>query len=355
MLGIVVFHESSSLFPSWLANLLMQPWNVAVFFVVAGYFMKWEQMVHPLTFVKHKLRTLYVPATVIYLLAVLLHNVFVYIGWYPLGEIHAGNGLPFSLYGWKEMTMGCMKALLCAGSGELVMGAMWFLYTLIYAMVGLSVIAWLISRLVRDAARQQWLIFTVLLVGAIASCVATQKLGLTLNRVNIAVTAMFLINLGRLWRQKVALDSRQPWMAAVCLLVFTQCFVLKHVGLGMAMNSFQDVGWLVLGTLAIIYCYTFIARSIEGSWFVWAVSLIGRESFYVMALHILGFFCCNSLLLALGIFDTESPKGMYTFVYGKDVLCFVLYTAFGIGVPLGIVTIKNSVQRVWARGMKRKK
>ena len=57
---------------------MMNPWNVAVFFIVAGYFLEWDKMVHPLPFIKGKLKTLYVPATVIYLNAIILHNLFLY-------------------------------------------------------------------------------------------------------------------------------------------------------------------------------------------------------------------------------------------------------------------------------------
>lgn len=120
MLSIVIFHQSTSLFPEWLANLMMNPWNVAVFFIVAGYYLKWEKMIDPVPFIKGKLKSLYIPATVIYLCAVLSHNLFVNIGWYPLGGLHPATSVPFIHYGLKEIVLGCGKVLLCAGSGELV-------------------------------------------------------------------------------------------------------------------------------------------------------------------------------------------------------------------------------------------
>lgn len=343
MLGIVIFHQSSSIFPEWVANLMMNPWNVAVFFIVAGYFLKWEKMVHPKVFIKGKLRTLYVPATVIYLCAVLLHNFFVHIGWYPFGELHPATGTPFELYDFKEMSIGCIKVLLCAGSGELVMGAMWFLYTLIYSMVGLSLLAWGISKLTEKERVQQWMMFTILLLGIVVSCIATQKFGFTINRVNIAFTAMFLINIGRMVKQKLHIEYDSPWMFLVCFILFVQCFVLQHVRLTMAKNDFQDTEWLVLGSLAVIYVYTYMVKRIENTIFVRCISRIGKDSFYVMALHILGFFCCNSLLVALGVFEVTSEKGLYTFVYGSNFLIFFLYTMFGIGVPFLVVFVKNKI------------
>ena len=349
MLTIVIFHQSQGIFPSWLANLMMNPWNVAIFFIVAGYFLKWEKLVCPVPFILGKLKSLYIPATVIYLCAVLLHNVFVHIGWYPLGEIHPGNGVPFALYGLKETLTGCVKVMLCAGSGELAMGAMWFLYTLVYAMVGLSLLAWVVKRIIKDENTQQWVFFLLLLAAASLSCVATQKLGLTVNRVNIAFTAMFLINIGRLLKQRVNLAFDNIWAVIACLLVFIHVFVLQRVGMAMANNSFQDLCWLLCGSVSLIYIYTYVAKRFSGNIIMKGVTIVGRESFYVMAMHIVGLFCCNSLLSALGIFNSESPKGMYTFTYGCNVGLFLLYTFCGIAFPLLVVYLKNRTQTMLSR------
>ena len=123
------------------------PWNVAVFFVIAGFFLKIDQLNNTKDFILKKIKTLYVPATIIYLLAVLMHNVFVSIGWYPIGDKHS-NGIPFDYYDIKDFLVGCTKVLCCGGSGEQVMGAMWFLYTLIYSFVGIALAWWLIGKVI---------------------------------------------------------------------------------------------------------------------------------------------------------------------------------------------------------------
>ena len=348
MVSVVIFHQTSSLFLPWIENLMMNPWNVAVFFIVAGYYLKWSKLIHPLSFIKGKLKTLYIPATIIYLCAVLLHNLFVYVGWYPLASCHPSTGAPYVFYDLRETVIRCVKVILCAGSGELVMGAMWFLYTLIYSMVGLTLLACIIHKACNNAQKEQWVFFFMLLFGAILSCIATQKYGFTINRVNVAFTAMFLINVGRLIKQNINIEYNNIWMFSVCALIFVQCFILQHQSLTMARNQYQDLGWLVLGSLCIIYIYTFIAKILEKSYFAKAISFIGRNSFYVMALHILGFFCCNSILITFGVFDSTSEMGMYTFAYGKNIVLLVLYTFMGLAVPLLIVAIKNKIQNFCA-------
>ena len=55
-------------------NVIMNYWPVAFFFVVAGFYIKEERLLKPVKFVGNKLKTIYLPGTVIYLIAVLLHN-----------------------------------------------------------------------------------------------------------------------------------------------------------------------------------------------------------------------------------------------------------------------------------------
>lgn len=56
MVSVVIFHQTSSLFLPQIENLMMNPWNVAVFFIVAGYYLKWSKLIHPFSFIKGKLK-----------------------------------------------------------------------------------------------------------------------------------------------------------------------------------------------------------------------------------------------------------------------------------------------------------
>lgn len=50
-------------------------WHVAVFFIVAGFFIKEEQLVQPKLWFKKKFSSLYLKILYFYIPAVLLHNV----------------------------------------------------------------------------------------------------------------------------------------------------------------------------------------------------------------------------------------------------------------------------------------
>ena len=50
-------------------------WHVAVFFLIGGFFLKKEKLCKPVSFIKGKVRSLYLLASYFYVPAVLLHNV----------------------------------------------------------------------------------------------------------------------------------------------------------------------------------------------------------------------------------------------------------------------------------------
>ena len=66
MLTIIIFHCSASFFHNTMSNIIGNPWNVPVFFIIGGFFLKMDSMEKPKDFVTGKLRRLYLPATIIY-------------------------------------------------------------------------------------------------------------------------------------------------------------------------------------------------------------------------------------------------------------------------------------------------
>lgn len=52
------------------------------FFVIGGFFIKEEKLVDSVSFIKRKIKTLYLPLRYFVIPAVILHNTFIDIGWY---------------------------------------------------------------------------------------------------------------------------------------------------------------------------------------------------------------------------------------------------------------------------------
>lgn len=345
MLTIIIFHCSSSCFSSSVSSLIGNPWNVPIFFIVGGFFLNPQKMEYPKSFLKGKIKRLYLPATIVYSISILFHNLFVYMDWYPLGGTHPSNGLPFTYYGIKEIGIGLIKVVCAGGSGELVMGAMWFLYTLLYAFVAMTIIYWMVCKVYREERMRHNLMFLILLIIAIGSCVMTQKLEITLSRISTAMTAMFLMWWGMILHKQIKLNLYGKWLFGFALIVFIHCVIMQRTDLTLAKNEYQDLVFLTIGCSAAIIIWKYLAQIIQKSLIGRFLALMGKESLYLMMLHIVGFFLCNSLLESLGVFSPGDKKGLYTYVMGDNWGLLTLYVFFGVTVPLGIMFIYRRLIR----------
>lgn len=345
MLIIITFHCSQGCFSGFIGEFLGRPWSVAVFFIVAGFFLKEDVLSLTMLFLKKKLYRLYVPATVIYACSVLLHNLFVSFGWYPIGYVHPTSGVPFNYYGLKDIVIGLAKVLAAGGSGELAMGAMWFIYTLLYAFVSLALLYWVMKRICKKETLF-YLMSVLLLMIAAVSCVLTQKYGIMINRFSTAFTAMWLIWWGMIINQKWRWQFDKWWGLWVAVLVFVHCVIMQRSEITLARNEYQDLVQLTIGSTAAIYLLGFIGKMIKDSFVGKFFALLGRESLYLMAFHIIGFFICNSLLVKLGVFKIGDEKGLYTYKFGNNPLILLAYVSFAIGTSFVILYLYRFAKHI---------
>lgn len=346
ILSVIVFHIYSDCFPLYIDQLFGRGWNVAVFFVIAGFFISENDLDYPINFCKKKFLRLYLPATIIYAISVLLHNVIVNIGWYPLGEIHPGNGIPFDLYGIGDISVRLLKVLLAGGSGELVMGAMWFLYSLLYAFVGIALLDWIIRFFTIKKELRFYLMTILLLMLAVVSCVLTQRYDFTISRFSISLTAMFLIWWGMILNQRICLHYDNIRIFIIALILFALCVILQQRAPVLALNQYKDLLYLVIGSSSLICIWGYSGHKIQQSFVGRFFSLLGRESLYLMAFHIFGFFICNSLLIWMGVYKAIDAKEMYTFSIGDNYLLLIVYVVISIGVSLVLSYLIHSINGI---------
>ena len=111
-----------------------------------------------------------------------------------------------------------------------------------------------------------------------------------------------------------------------------------HKGsLTLARNEYQDLAMLLAGSTSAIYIWGFIGRKIESNIIGRFLALMGRESLYLMAFHVIGLFICNSLLVKLGVFAVTDKKGLNTYELGDNGWLLFLYVIFGIMTPIVIL------------------
>lgn len=274
-------------------TLIYSLWHVSVFFLLAGFFIKEEQLVQPKQWFKKKFSSLYLKILYFYIPAVLLHNVLINIGWYSLEStdsvIHAYTTMDF-----VKQTILAM----CCGGREPILGAMWFVYVLFMALIGLSVLSWGCKKITKDVRQYEWTRAISLLLLCVIAGVMSNKYGLTIRRFSNVFTAMLLIYVGMQMYQRVKLQFTNGYMAIACaILVFEVACMLGGVGLNG--NQYKDICQLIVAAPAVLYIIMYIGKHIERNRIGKALAYVGNNSFYVMALHFVGFKCCTLTLNAL--------------------------------------------------------
>ena len=303
-------------------------WHVPVFFLIGGFFLKEERLLQPVSFIKGKFKSLYLLALYIYLPATLLHNVLFQLGWYSPDVVYGGKII--AEWDVKEYGIGIIKTLLCAGR-EPIMGAMWFVYALLFALCGYSIICFIVNKCKWGG----YIVPLILLALQIISCVATNVYGITIPRFSNAISAMLLLYIGQQLhgRLKVKFDNPYLFVAAI-LIVYESSLLIGPIGLNH--NGYKDVLQLSVGCTAALYAVCFISKKLEKCRIGKVLELCGRDSFYIMGLHIVGFKLCTMLLMALGIVD-DGLEYLMTPQLGNNVILLIVYTLFGLFFPIAFM------------------
>lgn len=301
-------------------------WHVPVFFIVAGFFIKEEQLIQPRLWFKKKFSSLYLKILYFYIPAVLLHNVLISIGWYSLDStepiIHEYSALDFV----KQTVLA-----ICLGGREPILGAMWFVYVLFMALIGLSVISWGIKKLTNNDRQYEWVRFIVLLAMCMAAGILSNKYGLTIRRFSNTFTAMLLILIGNVMYQRMKLAFDNGYVAIVCVLIAFEVACMLG-GVALNGNEYTDILQLTIAAPAVLYLIMYIGKHIEKNTVGKFFAYVGNNSFHVMALHFIGFKLCTIVLLSVkfggGNVSDLTPN------IGDNALLLLLYALFGIGFPI---------------------
>lgn len=274
-------------------DLFIYLWHVAVFILLAGFFIKEEQLVQPKRWFKKKFSSLYLKILYFYIPAVLLHNVLIKIEWYSLES----TDLVINTYSMIDFAKQTVLAI-CFGGREPIVGAMWFVYVLFIALIGLSIVSWLCKRVTKNDGQYEWIRFIVLLTLCVMAEILSNKYGFTIRRFSNSFTAMLLIYIGKLLYQRFSFNN--GYFAIICsIIIFEVACMLGGVALNG--NKYSDILQLVIASPAVLYLIMFIGRKIEHFQLGHILAYIGNNSFYVMALHFVGFKICTISLETVGL------------------------------------------------------
>ncbi len=332
ILAVVLLHISYQHTPILKLTLDSITWRLPVFFCIAGFFIREEKLNDPVAFIKRKITALYIPALCFYLPATLLHNFFFDIGWYS-SEVEYGNRF---IHEWdvQEYVIGVLRAIVCAGR-EPIVGPMWFVYVLFFALCGLSIISFITEklRLPKDSR------FLILLFLQIASCFATHLLDFTIPRFSNTISIMLLIFLGQQLMNRWKCNFDNTLVMIISVLIVIQSTVL-HGSPNLNNNNYSDALHLTVTGVCATYVVCYISRLIENNIIGRIINTIGRESLAILALHPVAFHLCTMFLLWSNLAEGDIASESTVSVNGMIGLIYML---FGVAIPVALAKLYRKI------------
>lgn len=106
-------------------------------------------------------------------------------------------------------------------------------------------------------------------------------------------------------------------------------------------NKYVDIVSLTISSSAVLYVISFLSKKIKGV-LASFLSAIGKDSFYIMGLHIIAYKPCTLLLNVLG-YDLNIAQ---TQALSPDIFTFFIYTIGGVVLPLVFIYSIRVISRV---------
>lgn len=146
---------------------------------------------------------------------------------------------------------------------------------------------------------------------------------------------MLLLYIGQQLHGRLKVKFDNPYLFVVSILVVYESSLL--IGpIGLNHNGYKDVLQLTVGCTAALYAVCFISKKLEKRRIGKVLELCGRESFYIMGLHIVGFKLCTMLLMSLGVVD-GGLEYLMTPKLGNNVILLIVYTLCGMFFPVAFM------------------
>lgn len=341
ILSVVLLHVNYQFYENKclpLTALLGGLWHVPVFFVLGGFFLKEERLIHPISFITGKIKSLYKLLLYFYIPAVLLHNVMINIGFYSTSTIYGGKAM--ITYGVAKTLKELVLSVFLAGR-EPILGAMWFVYVLFIALFCLSITSWGLNQFLKGI-KYEYARAILLLFICMMSCMLTNFFDITIPRFNNSLTAMWLIYCGYMLKNKFNLIFQNKY---ICMASF---LIIYHIATNSGMvllnsNKYSDVVSLTASSISALYVICYFSRKIESFKVGQLLALCGKDSFYIMGLHFVGFKIGTYILAYLGIHRDLSEL---TAPAGNSFLLLVFYWLFAITFSLCFMALFRKIKKL---------
>ena len=344
--------------PSWLSAFLYE-FHMPLFFVAAGYFFSLHDLTDEATFIKKRLRGLYLPFVQWSLFFLVIHNLMFRIGLLneQYGNWTGGVTHPYTWHQAEQRLWNIVTAM--GGYDEFLAGAFWFFRGLLVAslfyLFTFKVGTWLWRKFARcepdEKALRLWIPMAIC---ATMLMLAGWKTAENLKVVNLVqggyrdIMGCFFFGAGFLFRQWQHL-YRPRWWHNVVLFAIVALFSVYATANMNWRSTFEQFLSLPLpalcGCLLTYNVATYIDRFDNRAKHL--LVYIGDHTLIIFVLHIISFKVVSALkIVYYGMDWGQIGCHMVIHDHSAEDLFFLAYTLVGVALPLIIEWSYNKGKKV---------
>ncbi len=338
---VVVGHSDSPIGP------FIGLFHMALFVFISGYCYKDKYSDRPIEFLKSKIKNLYIPYIIFYMVFIAIHNILFKINIYSSNELYSGKMI--YLYGISDFIKAIIKAILFLGQ-EPMLGAMWFMCMLFITSVCFNIISYITDKYLN---RIEYFRAIIIVVIFIIFNVAT-KIGINIPRINNSMTMILIFYIGYIFKK--IFGSYENYLIVankICpnYIIAAICFILLMMntlygGIEVNSNKYLSPDFFVFNsiiginiTLYLSYCI-----SLMNNKFNKIMEDVGDLSLWIMALHFMAFKVIEIVKCLIFEYDIQVVS-KFPVSSGKNGW-WILYTLAGVIIPflIGVIYQKSIIK-----------
>ena len=318
--------------------------HMAVFMFISGYLFKnrtFNNLKDLISFLKRKIKQLYLFYLKYEVLFLLLTNLFIYIGFYNLNT-ELGNGFVQPINSISYFIKRLLKIVLFGGNEPLGI-ALWFIISLICVIFGYSIIKFvsLKQKIINSKIFEKIAVLVCFIIGYYM-----QNYNNIPTRIGAAFILMLIFDLGNeayIHKNKLKFNNYILTIISFCGLL-----ILNNFGyVSMASNKFSNPIFFIICSLLGIYLILslsnlIIEKSKKISNFL---EYLGNITLTIMSWHLIGFKIAMIIQFIFLKIDFKNLSLIYG--YQNKNLWLILYLICGIGLPIIIDQSRNKIKHIY--------
>lgn len=333
MIFVVVWHSRGF----YDVGIFVMFFAVPLFFFTSGFFYKIPQDNEGLKrYLMKRVKGLYLPYIKWGLFFLLLHNVFFYLHLYDSEFGYEGN--TSQIYSLRDYGACLLDLVFKMTTHEPMLGAFWFIRTLFFATVFVSIFSYLVSKVI---SVNKWWLFAVLSVLTLVASYLKLNLPLV-GKLDLLLFATVFFVSGWIYRDY---ESKQigRWYVTAALFALT-CGGLIHYRQVIAIQTcpFADIiPYFILAMCGIFFTMS-LALLLEKTRARNIFYLVGNETLVILALH----FLCFKLVSLIKIWHYGYPirqLAEFPVIETNNSVYWVFYTLVGVSIPVCLQQVRKII------------